>query len=186
MVNAAAQSKEALEAAGNLGFDLFRRHAVVKSGDHHLGNIDGGEQIDRHPGHAGDAHDGNQQASHDHYIRISDGKTSHDLCYSGGLLLLICGRFRARAIVRCVAGITNSEAAVQNMTPPIIASARGMNGSLPVPILKAMGSKPTSVANEVIATGRKRTRQPVTIARSGSMPVSIILAGYSTTRMLVD
>ena len=55
MIDAAAERKESLERIGDVGFDLLRRHAVVKRRDDHDRNVDLRKKIDRHArdrGHA--------------------------------------------------------------------------------------------------------------------------------------
>ena len=77
MLDVAAQREEALETAGDVGLDLLRRHAGVERRDHNHGNIDRREQVDRHPGQAGDADDGDDQADDDDEIGIADRKAGH-------------------------------------------------------------------------------------------------------------
>ena len=51
VVDAAAQREEPLEGIRDVGFNLLRRHAVVKRRHHDNGNLDLGKQIDRHARH---------------------------------------------------------------------------------------------------------------------------------------
>ena len=75
MLNAAAQREEALEAAGDVGFDLFRRHSGIERGHHHHGDVHRRKHIHGHASQAADADHRDHQADHDDQIRGSDGKT---------------------------------------------------------------------------------------------------------------
>ena len=77
MLDAAAQREEALEAAGDVGLDLLRRHAGVEGGHHDHGNVHGREHIHRHPHQAADAHHRDDQADHHDEVRVLDGKPWH-------------------------------------------------------------------------------------------------------------
>ena len=48
MVDSAPQGEEALVAVRDVGFDLLRRHARIKSRNDDYGDIDFGKQIDGH------------------------------------------------------------------------------------------------------------------------------------------
>ena len=67
--------------------------------------------------------------------------------------------------------------------PPIIARANGAYCSLPASSARAIGIMPRIVANEVIRTGRKRTRQAGATASSIGMPAVLRDRVNSTMRM---
>ena len=77
VIDAAGQREEALQRIGDIGLDIFRRHAGVERRDHHLGQIDGREQIHRHARQAGDADHGQRQADDDDEVRIANGEAWH-------------------------------------------------------------------------------------------------------------
>ena len=82
VVNAAAQCEKALEGVGNVGFDLFGRHAVVESSDEHDGNVDRRKHIHGHLRQAGNAEDANEKTNHDDEVRMAYGKCRHLRAYS--------------------------------------------------------------------------------------------------------
>ncbi len=83
VVDAAAQREEALEGIGDVGFDLFRRHAVVERGDHNDRNVDVGKKIDRHARDGRHADHRDDQANHDDEEGIANRETGHLLAASG-------------------------------------------------------------------------------------------------------
>ena len=48
VLDSARQRELPFEAAGNVGFDLLRRHAVIERRDHHHGDVDVREHVHRH------------------------------------------------------------------------------------------------------------------------------------------
>ena len=91
VVNAGRQRKESLEAAGDVVFDLLRRHAGEKRGHHHHRDLDGGKEVHRQAHQAGHPHHANHEADHHDQERITDGKTRH-----GSLLTLASLPSRSR------------------------------------------------------------------------------------------
>ncbi len=77
VVDARAQREEPLEASGDVGLDLLGRHAVVERHDDHLRDVDVGEQVDRHPHHARQSDDGDDQADDDDEVRVAEGEARH-------------------------------------------------------------------------------------------------------------
>ena len=77
VVDAGAEREEPLEAAGDVGLDLFGRHAVVERRDDHLRDVDVGEQIDRHPHEARQPDDDHDQADDDDEVGVAEGKSRH-------------------------------------------------------------------------------------------------------------
>ena len=53
VIHAAGQREKSFERVGNVRFDLLRRHAAVKRGHQHDGNIDGGKHVHGHARQAG-------------------------------------------------------------------------------------------------------------------------------------
>ncbi len=84
VVDAAAQGKKSLERVGNVRFDLLRRHAVVKRGDQHDGNIDRRKHVHRHLHEAGDAEHADKKTNHDDEIWMSYRKSRHRYSIPGG------------------------------------------------------------------------------------------------------
>jgi hypothetical protein len=74
MIDAAAQREEPLEWIGNVGFNLFRRHAVIERCHHHHRNLDLRKQIHRHARHGDRANNGDDHAQHDDEERIAEGE----------------------------------------------------------------------------------------------------------------
>ena len=56
------------------------------------------------------------------------------------------------------------------MTPPMTTVASGRWTSAPMPVLKAIGTKPSAATSVVISTGRRRVRAASSTACSRSMP----------------
>ena len=79
MIDAAAQSEESFEASGDIGLNLLRRHSRIKGRDYHNGNVDVGEQINRHAPDSHDADDPDHHAKHDDEEWIFDSESRHRL-----------------------------------------------------------------------------------------------------------
>ena len=77
VLDTAAKSEEALETAGDIGLDLFGRHAGVESGHDDDRDVHGGEHIDRHAQQAGGAKDSDEEADDDDEIRVPDREAGH-------------------------------------------------------------------------------------------------------------
>ena len=77
VVDAAAQGEKAFEMPGNIVFDLFGRHAVVKRRHQHNRNVDGGEKIDRHLHNARNSQHAHDQAKYDDEIGIKNCELGH-------------------------------------------------------------------------------------------------------------
>ncbi len=77
MVHAAGQREEAFQRIGDVELDVFRRHAGVKGGHHHLGNIDGGKQVHGHARQADYANGHEREADDDDEVRIANGEARH-------------------------------------------------------------------------------------------------------------
>ena len=87
VLDAAAQREEAFEAAGDVGFDLLRRHAGIERRHHHHRNVHRREHVHRHARQAGDADHGDDQADHDDEVGIADGEAGHSLLLGGGVMV---------------------------------------------------------------------------------------------------
>ena len=78
VVHSAGQSEKALQRIGDIGFDILRRHAREERGDHYLWNVDGREQIHRHPRYAQPSEQ-KQRKTNDHdEVRIANRKSRHE------------------------------------------------------------------------------------------------------------
>ena len=77
MLDATTQRKEALEPASDIGFDLLRRHSVIKSRHHNHRDIHGREHVYRHAGESRYANHGNQETDGQNEVRILDRKLRH-------------------------------------------------------------------------------------------------------------
>ena len=69
-----------------------------------------------------------------------------------------------------MAGSTSSVRSVLEIRPPITTVARGFCTSAPVPVARAMGTKPSEATSAVMRTGRSRVRHPRRIAASRGKP----------------
>ena len=83
VIDAGAEREEPLEAAGDVGLDLLRRHAVVERRDDDLRDVDVGEQVDRHAHDAGQPDDRDDQRHDDDEVGVADGEAGHQLLPSG-------------------------------------------------------------------------------------------------------
>ena len=79
MIDAASQGEPPLEGVADVGLNLFGRHARIKSGDDHDGNVDRWKKIDRHAHQGNRADDGDDQANHNDEVGISDSEPGHQL-----------------------------------------------------------------------------------------------------------
>src|SRR5262249_1899515 len=77
VLDAAAKGEEALEAAGDVGLDLLRRHAVIEGRDDDHRDVHRGEHGDRHADERGGADNGDDQTDDHDKVRIADGEARH-------------------------------------------------------------------------------------------------------------
>ena len=70
MFNAAGQRELPFEAAGDIGLDLFRRHAVVERRDHHHRDVDVRKHVDRHAHQRRAANHCDDQRDDDDEVRV--------------------------------------------------------------------------------------------------------------------
>ena len=79
VLDAGAEREEAFEPAGDIGLDLFRRHAGIERGHDHHRDVHRGEHVDGHADETRHAHDRDEQADNDDEIWIAYGKAGHDI-----------------------------------------------------------------------------------------------------------
>ena len=84
------------------------------------------------------------------------------------------------------AGTTNTPLSTDAAMPPMMARAMGTYASPPVPSLTAKGSRPTTVAMDVISTTRKRARHASRIASRAGCPSSRSRLAACTITMLFE
>ena len=77
VIDAAAESEESFESIGDVGFDLFRGHAVIKRGDEDNRDIDGRKHVDWHLREAGDSQDTNEKADDDGEVGMANRESWH-------------------------------------------------------------------------------------------------------------
>src|SRR5258708_33867151 len=83
VVDAAAHREEALKTARDIGFDLLRRHSVVKRRNHYHRDVHRWEHVHRHPDEAGDTDNSDNQADDDDEIGRPDREPRHLLTFLG-------------------------------------------------------------------------------------------------------
>src|SRR5262249_11713142 len=86
VIDAAPESKESLETAGDVRLDFFWRHSRVERSDHYNRDINIREQVNRHAEEAGRPHDYNDQAYYYYEVRVFYGKPRHSVLLIVGLI----------------------------------------------------------------------------------------------------
>src|SRR5579872_6603160 len=77
MIDAAGEREEALQRISDIGLNILRRHARIEGRHHDFGQINGGKEVHRHLGKAGNADDEQSQTNYYDEIRIADRKAGH-------------------------------------------------------------------------------------------------------------
>ena len=166
VIDAGAEREEPLEAAGDVGLDLFRRHAGVERRDDHLGNVDVGKQIDRHPDEAGEPDDGRDQRHDDDEVRVANREAGHQRAPSVAAGSMTFG-------VTSVPGLSWARLPMTTRSPaarPLRTSTRS-GASSPTTIVRAASrpSPPTTSA-EIVSSLRS-------IACTGATSTAVRLVG---------
>src|SRR5262249_35256367 len=86
VINAAPESKESLEATGDVPLNFFRRHSRVECRNYYNRDIYVGEQVNGHAEEAGRSHDYDDQAYYYYEVRVFDGKPRHSVLLIVGLI----------------------------------------------------------------------------------------------------
>ena len=77
VIHPRSKREHALKLAGDVVFNLLRRHPGIKRRHDHHGNVDRRKQIHRHPDQAGHPHHTGDEADDDDEIRKADGESRH-------------------------------------------------------------------------------------------------------------